>query len=344
MRVANYLDEGVWGEFVRRHPHGNIFHTPEMFHVFKRTEGYKPMIWAVVDGGQILALLLPVQIRLNKFFSSLTTRAVVFGSVLYESGDLGELALGILMDAYLKKMDEKSIFTELRNIHDLGSAQPVLTKHGFVYEDHLNYLIDLNRPVDSVFQSIGKRTRKNIRRGLNKNLVRIVKVKDRKELDESLQLIEETYQRARVPLADRSLFESAYEELGSKDMVRFFLAYVENEPVATSIELLYKDVIYGWYSGMNRDYSSYVPNELLMWQILKWGTEHGYKFYDFGGAGKPDEEYGVREFKAKFGGELVNFGRNIHVHKPGMLRLSSTGYRVYQTVKGISAQGKHRKH
>jgi len=28
------------------------------------------------------------------------------------------------------------------------------------------------------------------------------------------------------------------------------------------------------------------------------------------GAGKPSEKYGVRDFKAKFGGNLVNFGRN----------------------------------
>jgi len=27
------------------------------------------------------------------------------------------------------------------------------------------------------------------------------------------------------------------------------------------------------------------------------------------GAGKPDESYGVREFKAKFGGNLVEHGR-----------------------------------
>ena len=94
------------------------------------------------------------------------------------------------------------------------------------------------------------------------------------------------------------------------------------------MDLLYKDVIYGWYGGVDREYSAYVPNEILMWNILQWGAENGYAVYDFGGAGKPDEEYGVRDFKAKFGGDLVCYGRNICVHNPLMLQLSTAGYSI----------------
>ena len=50
--------------------------------------------------------------------------------------------------------------------------------------------------------------------------------------------------------------------------------------------------------------------------------------YDFGGAGKPDEEYGVRDFKAKFGGELVCYGRNTCVHAPVLLQFSRFGYDI----------------
>jgi lipid II:glycine glycyltransferase (peptidoglycan interpeptide bridge formation enzyme) len=86
--------------------------------------------------------------------------------------------------------------------------------------------------------------------------------------------------------------------------------------------------MYGWYGGMDRAYSKYVPNELLMWNVLKWGAENGYCQYDFGGAGRPDEEYGVRDFKAKFGGKLVCYGRNTYIHLPGALWLSKQGYQV----------------
>ena len=157
----------------------------------------------------------------------------------------------------------------------------------------------------------------------------------KEQLLESIELIQTTYQNARIPLADASLFENAFNILSPENMIRITNAYVDSQPAATSVELLYKDVIYGWYSGLDRSFATYVPNEQLTWHILKWGSENGYKIYDFGGAGKPDEEYGVRDFKAKFGGELVCYGRNTYTHRPAMLKLSKAGYRVYQTLRSL---------
>lgn len=57
------------------------------------------------------------------------------------------------------------------------------------------------------------------------------------------------------------------------------------------------------------------------------GVGNGYRLYDFG-TGRPDVEYGVRDFKAKFGGELVCYGRNTCVHAPRLLWLSERGYRL----------------
>jgi lipid II:glycine glycyltransferase (peptidoglycan interpeptide bridge formation enzyme) len=71
-----------------------------------------------------------------------------------------------------------------------------------------------------------------------------------------------------------------------------------------------------------------------MWHILKWGAENGYRHYDFGGAGRPNEQYGVRDFKAKFAGELVSYGRNVCVHAPFRLFLSKLGYGLFQTMAG----------
>ncbi|MHA2406139.1 MAG: lipid II:glycine glycyltransferase FemX, partial [Candidatus Hermodarchaeia archaeon] len=79
----------------------------------------------------------------------------------------------------------------------------------------------------------------------------------------------------------------------------------------------------------------YVPNELLIWHILKGGTENGLKTYDFGGAGKPDEEYGVRDFKSKFGGDLVRYGRNRYARSKARLVVSKFGYEFYRRYLGF---------
>jgi len=331
--VVRTLPEEEWRRFVKEHPAGNVFHTPEMFEVFRCTKGHCPELWAAAEDGRVLALLLPVRITLmGGVLRCFSTRAVVYGSVLCAPGAEGKQALALLLRTYTREVGGFPLFTELRNLSSLETLQPTLNECDFVYEDHLNYLIDLDRPPEEILQSIGRRTSKHIRRGFRRGEVIIEEVKDREQVAACYDLLRKTYQAARIPLADRSLFEAAFALLYPKGMVRFTLASVGQAPVAVSVELLYKDVVYGWAGGMDRDYSSYMPNELLMWHILEWGAENGYRVYDFGGAGKPDEEYGPREFKAKFGGDLVCYGRNTYVHSQARLMLSKLGYVIYRAL------------
>ena len=334
MKVVQQLDERVWRDVVDRHPQGNIFHTPEMFQVFTRTKGHLPTLWATVDGsGDPLALLLPVQMTLmGGLLRRLTTRAIVYGGVLCASGHEGEEALAALLRVYKRKAKHSALFTELRNLSDLSTVQPVLQVGGFTYEDHLDYLIRLGRPVDEIMESIGARTRKNIRRGLRHNDVVIEEVKEPGQIPLCYDLLRQTYASAHVPLADCSLFEAAFDVLYPKGMIRFVLARVGDAYVGASVELLYKRIVYGWYGGVDRAYTRYSPNDLLTWHILQWSAEHGYWTYDFGGAGKPDEEYGVRDFKAKFGGDLVCYGRNTWVHAPVLFGMSRRAYAAYRRL------------
>jgi serine/alanine adding enzyme len=342
IRIVRSLSETMWREFVASHSEGTIFHTPEMFEVFARSKGHRPQLRAAIDGDRVLALLLPIQIAIGgRMLRFLTTRAVSYGSVLYEPSSEGNEGLVLLLRNYVGDVEGSVLFTELRNLSDLTQVQPVLLDHGFSYEDHLNYLIALDRPLNDIFLEIGRRTRKQIRHGVRSGDVVIEEATTREGIGICYELLKRTYSATRVPLADRTLFEAAFDVLAPVGMVKFPLAWVGESCVAASVELVYKDTIYGWYGGVDRRYVSYTPNELLMWHILQWGAEAGYRTYDFGGAGKPDEEYGVRTFKAKFGGRLVCFGRNVCHHAPWRLAVSKSGYSLYQRAMEIGTLLNH---
>jgi serine/alanine adding enzyme len=332
MWVVQDLDEALWRNFVDNNPRGNIFHAPEMFRVFAKTVGHMPELWAVVDGKpEVLALMTPVHITLmNGVLRRFTTRSVVYGSILAQDTARGQDALRLLLETYARNIRGRSLFTELRNLQNLDDLQPLFEDYGYSYQDHLNYLIDLDRPAEEILQGLGKRTRKKIRKGLRDGHVQISEATNRAELAHWYETLQKTYSNAQVPLADRSLFEAAFDVLRPRNMAKFLLARVGDVTAACSVELTYKDTIYGWYGGSDRVYSEYLPNEMLIWHILDWGASNGYRVYDFGGAGRPDEEYGVRDFKAKFGGDLVNFGRNIYVHHSIRLKLSEQGYEIYR--------------
>ena len=51
------------------------------------------------------------------------------------------------------------------------------------------------------------------------------------------------------------------------------------------------------------------------------------------GAGSSDEDYGVREFKSKFGGKLVNYGRFIKINNKLLYKIGKMGLKVIQSFK-----------
>jgi len=329
IKVVHELPEAEWSHFVKDHPAGNIFHTPEMLRVFSQTKNHRTELWAALQNGRLLALFLPVKINLIRGpLRQLTTRSIVYGSVLCASSPEGRDALDQLLRAYTDAHHQDSLFTELRNLSNLEILLPILEQHGFIHENHLNYLIRLDRTEEELFRNIGSRTRKNIRHGQNQGKITVEEVTDKKHVAVCYSLLRQTYKAARVPLADISLFESAFDLLYPKKMVKLTLARLDGILAAVSVDLLYKDIVYGWYGGINRACSRHPVHELLMWNVLKWGSQNGYRLYDFGGAGKPNEKYGVRDFKAKFGGELVDYGREFCVHSRQRLWLSEKGYQL----------------
>jgi serine/alanine adding enzyme len=330
--VVHTLPEEEWSGFVAEHPAGNIFHTPEMFRVFERARGYHPSLWAAIGSDdRVLALLLPVKVTvMNGLFSRMTARSILYGGVLCEASPEGQTAVRRLLAEYNRGGGQGSLFTEVRNLADTEIFQPILQGYGYTYEAYENFLIDLDLPAEEVWRSIKKSARKKIRRALDKDQLTVEEVREREQIGTWYSLLKKTYHRVGVPLADISLFQAAFDILHPKGLIQFLLGRVDDTYVAASVALLYKNVIYGWYRGFDRRYSSYLPNDLMVWNVLEWGTANGYRLFDFGGAGKPGQDYSPRRFKAKFGGELVEFGRNTHVHSKLRLQLSQVGYRLYR--------------
>ena len=94
-----------------------------------------------------------------------------------------------------------------------------------------------------------------------------------------------------------------------------------------------EDKIFDWYAGSLQKYKNLNINDFLCYNVLSWGSKNGYNTFDFGGAGKANESYGVRDHKMKFGGDLVEFGRFENIHKPFIYKISRVGLSLYKLMK-----------
>jgi CelD/BcsL family acetyltransferase involved in cellulose biosynthesis len=307
----------------------NIFHAPAMQAVFARTKNHQPLLWAAVAGdGRVLALLPAVNVRLvGGPLARLTSRVIAYGGTLCAAGAEGRSALEALLRQHSAAAAHRFLFTELRHRSDSSALRPIWASCGYAHEQELNFLIDLDRPVEAIWQGMNRTARKNVRRAERDGLV-AQEVTSNEDMADFYSLLRQVYSDAEVPLAHVSLFQSAFELLRPRGLARFVLARSAQGIAGARAVLLYNGTIHDWYAGTSRALRGSRPNDFLVWQTLQWGARHGYHTFDFGGAGHPDIPYGVRDFKAKFGGSLVNYGRERCIHAPRMLRLSETGYRL----------------
>ena len=140
-----------------------------------------------------------------------------------------------------------------------------------------------------------------------------------------MRLVKDSYKRSRVPLVNVQLFHAALDYF-PKDVVQVRIATYEGKDVAAGIGLMFRGRFYAWYGGSLR-IAQIAPFDCLTWDEIRWTSEQGGRYYDFGGAGWPNEEYGPRDFKEKFRGDLVCYGRYRRVYSPWKLMLAETAYK-----------------
>lgn len=93
-------------------------------------------------------------------------------------------------------------------------------------------------------------------------------------------------------------------------------------------------VIYEWFAcGEDGVYPHIFPSCYATYAGIRYAAEHGCARFDMMGAGTPDEAYGVRDFKAKFGGTLVEHGRFLCITKPFLFSLGSLGIKILKKLK-----------
>jgi lipid II:glycine glycyltransferase (peptidoglycan interpeptide bridge formation enzyme) len=276
-------------------------------------------------------MLVAVRVRtFSEVLGSAAARSILFSEPLCRDDPQSIAALCSLINAHDRAMCRSVLFAEVRALHASGPERIALEKCGYQYLDYLNFVIDLTRPKEELWRRIRETARWKIRKSLRHGLTcRNVSSDD--AVDLFYPLLQATYRRSGVPLADRSLFDAAHAILRPQGMIEFMSVYDGKKPMAMNAVLLFGKQAFGWYGGALRMQAA-SPSELLHWHEIAWSHEHGYERYDFGGAGWPNVPYGVRDFKAKFGGGLVSYGRYRKVFSRWKMALAERAYALRRTM------------
>jgi lipid II:glycine glycyltransferase (peptidoglycan interpeptide bridge formation enzyme) len=136
-------------------------------------------------------------------------------------------------------------------------------------------------------------------------------------------------------LAPKEFFDFFRKHLVPNGLGKFLLIRHEGKIIGGIVCPIFPGkAIYEWYiAGMDKEYKDQYPSILSTWAAIAEGQKMELKHFDFLGAGKPDADYGVRDFKAKFGGELIQYGRYEKIHQPFLMKIGILGLKLLKFIK-----------
>lgn len=325
------IDIDRWNSFVRNHPKGNIFQSNQFYRLYSKTKGYVPLaLFIVNDKDEIVGLQLSVTIKLfNNFLDKISSRSIIFGGPLILEDD--KSILDFLLKEYTRRIEGKAILSQYRNMWDTSAMKGVFSENSFFLDDHLDILIDLSQGEERIWQGMKRVCRKNIRKGYKSNVTSDrIDLKVEENLKNVYDLIKVVYKRIKLPLHPYSFFKNSVDILG--DNLVCIGLFHENQMIGARIALGYNKLLYDWYAGADNEKLNLRPNDVLPWEVMRFGVENSYDTFDFGGAGKPNVPYGVRDHKLKFGGELVNFGRYERIHSPLIYKMAVSAIELKKKI------------
>jgi len=263
----------------------------------------------------------------NALKQMLTRRAIVVGGPMLRE-DISDAALEQLLTAVRNGLKSTAIYIETRNFEDYSRWRPVFERCGFAYKEHLNFHVDTSS-LEVMGSHLSKSRKRDIKTTLRDGATAVMNPTI-EQVREYYAILKDLYTtKVKTPLSPLSFFEELYKQPDS----RFLLVEYQGRIIGGTVCVCLPDkTVYEWYvCGEDGKYDHIFPSSYATYLGLRYAAENGYARFDMMGAGTPQEAYGVRDFKARFGGELVENGRFIHVCKPLLYEVGKLGVKLLKT-------------
>ena len=352
----NSVDHAEWSALVKASATGTWFQTPEAYEFFAQQPSlFKPFVVAIEDRrlkdedyklrGVCVGYVTVEKSALKQF---LTRRAIIIGGPVIANDATSEEVETLMMavrnqfeiEDWRLKIFNSPIYIETRNFNDYSRWKEAFAKAGFEYVPHLNFHVDTSS-AEIVEANLGKSRKRDIRTSLRDGATvksmydlrfEIDDLEREKRVREYYEILSNLYKtKVKTPLFPLEFFL----ELSKNKDARFILVELSGEVIGGTVCVMQEGkCLYEWFvCGRDGEWKSIFPSSLATYAGIRYAAENGCERFDMMGAGTPDEAYGVRDFKARFGGKEVEHGRFLCITKPLLYKLGVFGVKILKELK-----------
>lgn len=319
------IDPQQWNELVLSSPTATWFQTKEAYEFYAANPvEMKPFAVGINEDNNLKGLVVGyITNEKNSIKQFLTRRAIIIGGPLLDK-NISDEALKILLLA-VKRLLKDVIYIETRNFNDYTQWKSIFEHCGFNYQPHLNFHVDTTS-VDLVESRLGKNRKRDIKTSIRDGAT-VIEHPTIEQVRTYYAMLKHLYTtKIKTPLFSWDFFEKLYAHPNG----RFILVELNGEIIGGTVCVeLPERCLYEWFvCGRDGEWKSIFPSSLATYAGIRYAAEHSCSRFDMMGAGKPDEAYGVRDFKARFGGEQVEYGRFLCVCKPLLYWIGKIGVKL----------------
>lgn len=321
----------AWQKLVDESPYATWFQTQEayQFYAANSTE-MTPFACGVERDGELRAVCVGYvtkeHSRIKQFYMR---RAIIIGGpVIADSAnedDITRMLYAIQLPCrliaqspYCLNWRNLPIYIETRNFHDYSRWKEVFEASRFAYQPHLNIQVACNEA-----HTMSEQRRRQVKKAISNGAI-ISEAQTEQEIHDWYEILYNLYsEKVRTPLFSVEFFLEFYR----KGWGKYLLVKHEDKVIGGMMcPVLKGRAIYEWYvCGLDEEYREQYPSVMATYAAIEYAKANNIPMFDFMGAGKPDENYGVRDFKKEFGGEQVEHGRFLCVRKPILFWIGTIG-------------------
>ena len=319
----NRIDRQQWNTLVRTCETGTWFQSPEAYDFYTSLPTLlEPFVYGVEESGELRAVCVGyVTKERNPIKHFFTRRAIILGGPAIANGAAKEEVTLLLstLNVKLSTGSNAPIYIETRNFNDYTPWKEAFEAAGFAYKPHLNFHVD---PSTNNLSD-------NRKRQLKKSDAITELATNESEIQEWYKVLTKLYRtKVKTPLWPIDFFLAAYR----LSIAKFLLVKYEGRVIGGSMVVADERTVYEWFEcGLNTEFKDQYPSVLATYAGIQLALQSACKRYDMMGAGEPGVPYGVRDFKAEFGGQLVEHGRFLSVCKPMLYRIGKWGVKILKS-------------
>lgn len=327
---AKDIDLVKWDKLIKSSPVANWFQTYEAYAFFESLSFLEAFAFAVETEnklkGVVVGYIQKDGGRIKQYFSK---RAIIYGGPVL-ADEITDEELKALLGALKTRLKQKAIYIESRNFCDYKRWRNVIESCGFKYESHYDVHVDTSS-MEVVNENMGKSRKRDVRVSFRDGAV-VISEPTSRQIGEFYLILKDLYKsKVKTPLVPLEFFEKLNNQPSSK----FLLIEYRGEIIGGTVCVgLCGHVVYEMYAcGKDGTYKNIFPSEVATYAAIQYAAENGFKLFDMMGAGKPDDGgYGVRDFKLKFGGKLVEFGRFVCVCNSFLFQIGKLGVKIMKRI------------